>query len=116
LEAVEKVRAREDAGERAADALLEAARGNAVPIVGEELREIGLVDRPAIGPRRELGDDLLGAEVRVRALARMTREDALAARRRAQPRRIERTADLERAHPIHAILAAARHEHLRVIV
>src|SRR5690606_19310411 len=73
-------------------------------------------DRPAIRLRCELRDDLLGAEIGVGTLARMARENALAARRRAQARRVERPADLERAHAIDAILAAAGHEHLRLVV
>src|SRR5690606_26713399 len=47
---------------------------------------------------------------------RVAREDTVAARRRAHAGRTVRTADLEAADPEHAVLAAAGHEHLLLVV
>src|SRR5690606_9347321 len=68
------------------------------------------------GTASDLRDDLLGAQVGIVAVVRMTREDAFAARRRAEALRVERPADLERADAVDAVLAAAGNEHLLLIV
>ena len=71
---------------------------------------------PAVRARRELAQDALGAQLLVVAARRVADEDLVAARRRAQPRRVVGAADLERLHAEHAVLAAARHERLELIV
>src|SRR5690606_31160955 len=116
LDAVEEVRAREDAGQRRADALLEPAARTAVPVIRKELRQVRFAERPAIRATTDLRDDLLGAKVGVIAPVGMAREDALAARHRAQALRIERSADLERAHAEDPVLPAAGDEHPKLIV
>src|SRR5690606_6485069 len=110
------VRAREDARDAAPDAFLEAVHGVAVAVVREEILKILLRERPAVRALRELAQDALGAELLVVAARRVTDEDLLAARRRRKARGVVRPADLERRHAEHAILAAARHEHLQLIV
>src|SRR5690606_27280090 len=88
----------------------------AVPVVREELRQVRFAERAAIRAAADLRDDLLGAEIGIVASVRMAREDALAARHRAQPLRVERSADLERAHAEDPVLAAAGDEHSQLVV
>src|SRR5690606_22660246 len=105
-----------NAGNGRANAFLEPAELHAVAIVSEQLGKVGLRERTTVCPRAELGKNLLRAEVLVVAIRGMAGENALAARCRAQARSFERTADLERADAVHAVLPTARHEHLDLIV
>src|SRR5690606_14754477 len=72
--------------------------------------------RPAERALTELARDALGARLLVLMARRVAREDTVAARRRAHAGRTVRTADLEAADPEHAVLAAAGHEHLLLVV
>src|SRR6185503_9912690 len=116
FDAIEEIRARENAGEPAADTFLEAIRSDAVAVVREQILEILFGDRPTVRARRELAQDALRAELLVVAARRMADENLVAARRIRQTRRIVWAAHLERLHAEHAILTAARHERLELVV
>src|SRR5690606_18013417 len=116
LDAIEEMRAREHARQRAAYALLEARELVPFVVVREEIDEVALRERPPVGERAEARQDLLGAGTRLDALVRMAAEDPRPARRLAEAARIERPADLERRDAEHAVLAAAGHEHLGMVV
>src|SRR5262245_65838432 len=74
---------------------------------------------PSIGPLGQRRNDLpsaSGLRIGFRVLGWMTDEYAVAAWGRTDARRVERSPNLERAHAIHAFLAAAGCEHLPLIV
>ena len=118
LAPVEEERARQQAGDGAADAALEAAVLHAVLVVGEKLVHVLVGHRPPVGALGQRRDDLSWRS-RLRApspSSRMADEDALATRRRSEPLRVERALKLERIDAIQPILSAAGREHLQLIV
>ena len=104
---------------RAADAALEAAVLHAVLVVLHQLVHVLGRHRPPVGARRQRRDDLSSRTRPARRRSRRCRaatEDALAARRRTDALRVERSLQLERVHAIQAILSAAGREHLQLVV
>src|SRR5205085_6722396 len=81
-------------------------------VVLHQLGHIVSGDRPAIRVFRERRED----GPRTRGLLLLTNEDALAARRRTQALRVERSLKLEGVHAIQAILAAAGRDNLQLVV
>src|SRR5690606_41576907 len=93
---IQEVRARENRGERLADAALEPALAKTFVVERHQGVEILVRDRAPKRALREVRDDIEGAAPFLARLGRLADEDLAAARRRGEPGDREGPADLQR--------------------
>src|SRR5581483_39592 len=114
--AIQEERARQNGCDGLTDTFIERCALTALRIEAQQQLHVGLRNRAPVGLTRELLEDASGARGLLGSSLRMTDEDLLAARRVAEPGRVVGAADLEIRQAQHAVLSAAGHLRIQLVV